>query len=151
QPAGTACTEDGNPCTLDECAGASAACMHPAGHAGTVCRASAGDCDPAESCDGSQTACPADQRSTAVCRPASGPCDAAESCDGSSVSCPADAFLPDGSACTDGDACTHTDACQGGSCVGSDPVSCAAPDQCHEAGVCDTQTGVCSYQNKPDG
>src|SRR5206468_9429674 len=57
---GTACTSDGNPCTLDQCNGTSNACQHPAGNAGTVCRAAADDCDLAETCNGTSTSCPAD-------------------------------------------------------------------------------------------
>src|SRR5213080_1527691 len=38
QPAGTACTEDGNPCTADQCDGTRVTCQHPAGNAGAVCR-----------------------------------------------------------------------------------------------------------------
>ena len=30
-------------------------------------------------------------------------------------------------------------------------VVCPAPDACHEAGVCDPNTGECSYANAPDG
>ncbi|HYS05128.1 MAG TPA: hypothetical protein VEW47_08035, partial [Candidatus Dormibacteraeota bacterium] len=30
--AGTSCTSDGNPCTLDQCDGSSASCQHPAGN-----------------------------------------------------------------------------------------------------------------------
>src|SRR5207249_7360768 len=57
---GTACTSDGNPCTLDQCDGTSVACQHPAGNAGTVCRASAGVCDVAETCTGTSSTCAAD-------------------------------------------------------------------------------------------
>src|SRR5205823_51580 len=39
---GTACTADSNPCTLDQCDGASVACQHPAGNAGALCRAGSG-------------------------------------------------------------------------------------------------------------
>ena len=39
---GTACTDDGNPCTKDQCDGTDVACQHPVGNAGTVCRAAAG-------------------------------------------------------------------------------------------------------------
>ncbi|PKN54971.1 MAG: hypothetical protein CVU56_23835 [Deltaproteobacteria bacterium HGW-Deltaproteobacteria-14] len=57
-----------------------------------------------------------------------------------------------GEACSDGDACTQTDACDGsGSCVGSNPVTCAASDPCHDAGTCNTTTGVCSNPNKSSG
>src|SRR5207244_4079098 len=38
EPAGTACTDDGNPCSRDECDGSSDACQHPAGNSGAVCR-----------------------------------------------------------------------------------------------------------------
>src|SRR5204863_489802 len=50
--AGAACTDDGNPCTLDQCDGSSTTCQHPAGHTGAVCRAAAGECDVAETCPG---------------------------------------------------------------------------------------------------
>jgi pimeloyl-ACP methyl ester carboxylesterase len=59
--------------------------------------------------------------------------------------------VANGSSCSDGNACTQTDTCQSGACVGSDPVVCTASDQCHDAGTCDTSTGVCSDPAKPDG
>ena len=58
---------------------------------------------------------------------------------------------PDGSACSDGNACTQTDVCQASVCTGTNPVICTALDQCHDAGICDPGTGVCSDPNKPDG
>ncbi len=58
---------------------------------------------------------------------------------------------PDGSSCSDGNACTQIDTCQAGACVGGNPVVCAASDQCHDAGVCDPGSGVCSNPAKPDG
>src|SRR5438552_15036733 len=67
QPGGTACTDDGNPCTTDTCDGTNDACQHPAGNAGAVCRASAGACDPAESCTRPDAARPADAKSTGAC------------------------------------------------------------------------------------
>src|SRR5207244_11119297 len=87
---GTACTDDGNPCTLDRCDGSNAACQHPAGNAGAICRASAGVGDPDETCTGTSTTCPADAKNPAgtVCGP-SGVCDVAPTCDGTSNSCPA--------------------------------------------------------------
>ncbi|MFN8546077.1 MAG: hypothetical protein U0807_18000 [Candidatus Binatia bacterium] len=99
-PAGTACTDDGNVCTLDMCDG-SGTCTHPAGHAGTVCRAAAGPCDVAETCTGTSTACPANAFSpvSRVCRAAAGPCDAAENCTGSAAACPTDAFLAASTIC----------------------------------------------------
>ncbi len=59
--------------------------------------------------------------------------------------------LANGTACNDGSLCTQTDSCQGGACIGTNPVTCTAPDQCHDAGVCDPGTGVCSNPEKQDG
>lgn len=53
--------------------------------------------------------------------------------------------------CDDNDACTQTDTCQNGVCIGSDDVVCAALDQCHDAGICDSLTGECSNPEKIDG
>ena len=36
-------------------------------------------------------------------------------------------------------------------CTATNPVVCTASDQCHDAGVCDTGTGVCSNPAKADG
>ena len=60
KPLGTACTDDGNVCTLDQCNGTDNACQHPAGNAGTVCRAATDSCDPVETCTGDSVDCPAD-------------------------------------------------------------------------------------------
>src|SRR5436309_6076920 len=99
--AGTACTDDGNPCSRDECDGRGDDCQHPAGNGGAVCRAAAGDCDVAETCTGTSTACPADAKSPAgtVCRASAGACDAVETCDGAGNSCPADDFQPSSVVC----------------------------------------------------
>ena len=80
-----------------------------------------------------------DQRhDVGTCNPADGVC-----------SQPAKA---NGTACSDGNACTQTDTCQSGSCAGGNPVVCTpASDQCHDAGTCNTNTGVCSAETmKPD-
>jgi hypothetical protein len=81
---------------------------------------------------------------------ASDQCHDAGVCDAGTGACsnPAKA---DGSACSDGNACTQVDACQSGACLGASPVICAASDQCHDAGVCDTGTGACSNPAKADG
>jgi hypothetical protein len=56
-----------------------------------------------------------------------------------------------GSPCDDGDACTTNDACQAdGSCAGT-PVTCAAIDQCHDAGTCDPAIGACTNPIKANG
>ncbi len=125
--AGTACTEDGNPCTVDRCDGASLACRHDAGNAGVVCRASAGACDPTEYCTGTDPTCPADARTDAgtPCRAARNECDVAETCDGSSVTCPADVVVAPGTPCTDDGLVCTTDRCNG---------SVAAPACVHDPG-----------------
>ncbi len=38
-----------------------------------------------------------------------------------------------------------------GACVGANPVVCAALDQCHVAGTCDSATGMCTNPNAADG
>ena len=92
---GQACTDDGNPCSLDLCE--SNACTHNQAAAATVlCRASKGVCDPLEDCDGTTTTCPADVIFNAahVCRPvaAGETCDVAESCTTGGPNCPPDGF-----------------------------------------------------------
>lgn len=57
----------------------------------------------------------------------------------------------DGTLCSDGDLCTQDDACQAGVCTGGDPVVCAPLDECHDAGLCDPTSGLCSNPEKPDG
>jgi hypothetical protein len=53
--------------------------------------------------------------------------------------------------CDDGSACTQTDTCQAGICTATTPVICSAFDDCHDAGVCDPASGVCSNPEKADG
>ena len=38
-----------------------------------------------------------------------------------------------------------------GKCIGSNPVTCTASDQCHIAGTCDATTGACTNPAAPDG
>ena len=59
---------------------------------------------------------------------------------------------PDGTECDDRRCLfTQTDTCQAGACMGGNPVICTALDQCHDVGVCNTTTGVCSNPEKADG
>src|SRR5207247_4585738 len=75
---GTACTDDGNPCTLDQCDGTSVDCQHPL-----------------------------NTSTTTVCRAAVNGCEVPETCTGTSTTCPADVFQPSGTPCTDdGNPCT---------------------------------------------
>lgn len=96
-------------------------------------------CQADGTCKGSPKDCSsvADQCNDGVCQAGTGIC----------VKQP----KTNGTTCNDGNACTQTDTCQAGACVGSNPVVCAAPDQCHQPGVCNPQTGACDYAPKTDG
>src|SRR5438045_2914502 len=58
---------------------------------------------------------------------------------------------PDGFPCNDGNACTLNDTCQNSICMSGTPISCPPVDQCHDAGTCDANTGVCTNPAKPNG
>ncbi|HVV50676.1 MAG TPA: kelch repeat-containing protein, partial [Polyangia bacterium] len=153
--AGAVCRAAAGACDVAEtCSGTSSACPADGfAAASTVCRPSAGACDVAETCSGTSAACPADTflPATTVCRPSAGACDVAESCTGASAACPADGHVADGTTCNDGNACTQTDTCQAGACVGANPVTCMAQDQCHTAGTCNPSTGACSNPTAANG
>src|SRR5207245_109135 len=75
--AGTPCTADGNPCTLDQCNGSSNACQHLAGNAGAACAADGDPCTT-DTCDGTSTTCQhAPGNAGAVCRAPANECDLA--------------------------------------------------------------------------
>lgn len=71
-------------------------------------------------------------------------------CDEDLNACVKDPTPHEGDSCDDGDRCTQTDRCQAGVCEGSNPVVCTPLDQCHYAGTCDPNTGVCTNPAKPD-
>ena len=138
-------------CTAqDQCHGvgtcntATGTCSNPALTNGTACN-DGNECTQVDSCSSgvctgsSPVVCTAEDQchSVGVCAPATGVC-----------SNPA---LSNGTACNDGNACTLSDSCQSGSCVGSNPVTCVAADQCHVAGVCNAASGVCSTPTAPNG
>jgi hypothetical protein len=59
---------------------------------------------------------------------------------------------PAGTSCADSNACNGAEKCDGaGHCQTGTPVVCAALDQCHAVGVCNTATGLCSNPAKPNG
>ena len=57
---GAPCTDDGLPCTLDQCNGSAVTCQHPVGNSGALCRPAAGGCDVEETCNGVNPGCPPD-------------------------------------------------------------------------------------------
>ena len=83
----------------------------------------------------SESSTPTYRPSLYVCYVTGGPC----------------AGLSEGAACDDGNLCTTGEACVSGQCAGGAPVGCAPLDGCHEAGVCDPATGLCTTPEKPDG
>jgi len=56
-----------------------------------------------------------------------------------------------GDACDDGEACTAGETCMNGQCQGGSLLTCPAPDDCHDDGVCDPQTGACVPPVRPNG
>jgi hypothetical protein len=140
-PAGTPCASDGNPCTDDKC-NSDGVCLNVNNTVpcddGKFCTVN--DMCRNRECDGMPRDCSA-VSSGLECQ--------AGSCDEETDSC----FLEllDGTPCDDGNLCTQTDLCQAGTCVGADPVVCAPPDQCYDAGTCDPASGLCSERAKPDG
>ncbi len=167
---GTSCN-DSNACTqTDQCDG-SGNCVgsNPVActaldqcHGVGVCNTGTGICSNPNKADGSTcsdgNACTQTDQCTGgscvggnpvVCTPLD-QCHNAGTCNTGTGIC-SNPNKADGSTCSDGNACTQTDQCTGGSCVGSNPVTCSALDQCHDVGTCNTGTGVCSNPNKPDG
>jgi hypothetical protein len=168
--AGTGCS-DGNACNGAETCDGNGACM--AG-AAVVCQASdachdIGACAPGTGicsnpakpdgsvCDDGNACTNTDQCKAGVCSGSSpvqckplDQCHTAGQCDSKTGQC-SNPTLPDGSACNDANSCTLLDACVTGACVGASPVTCDPPDQCHEVGVCNSNTGICAYADKPVG
>src|SRR5438094_883473 len=149
--AGTACTDDGNPCTTDLCDGTSVTCTHPAGNAGAVCRAAAGECDTAETCDGSSTACPPDafKASGTACTADANPC-TLDQCNGTSATC----THPAGNTgtvcraaagpCDVAETCTGTSTtCPADALRSSSTVCRAAVDLCDAAENCTGTSATC--------
>lgn len=165
----TVCRTANGSCDVPEnCTGTSPACPPDTfSPPTTFCRPAAGPCDIGESCTGTTAACPADAfaangssctdgnsctdgdacQSGACVSGAPRTCSAPDqchlsSCDPATGAC-STAAVPDGTSCNDGNACTQTDTCQSGSCVGANPVACAA-NPCRAPGVCDPASGACS-------
>jgi hypothetical protein len=87
--------------------------------------------------------------SPVVCT-ASDQCHVAGTCDPATGLC-SNPPKSNGATCNDGNACTQTDTCQGGVCTGANPKVCTASDQCHDVGVCNPATGLCSNPPATNG
>jgi hypothetical protein len=132
RPTGTACTTD----SATACC--SGLCDAGSCQAATPCNP---PCSACQRCDATTTSCVADDTRAGQA------CGACHTCDATGQCQP----VADGTACSDGNACTQTDTCQAGVCVGSNPVVCAALDQCHDVGVCEPGTGACTNPPKTNG
>jgi fibronectin type 3 domain-containing protein len=129
---------DGNPCTNDTCNPATGCAFFPI---------DGNPCDDGNACTTSDTC------SNGSC--VGGPavvCNDGNVCTDDSCNPTAGCVYANNTApCDDGNACTATDVCQAGACVGTNPVTCTALDPCHDVGVCNPGTGLCSNPIKPNG
>src|SRR5439155_517578 len=126
------------------CDPATGACSNPAKPDGAACN-DGNACTRSGACQATLgaganpiTSAPGDQKhDRRTCDPATGACSNPRN--------------PDGAAANDGNARTRPDARPAWVCGGTNPVTCAPADQCHDAGACDPATGACSNPAKPDG
>ena len=169
RPDGTACN-DGNACTQsDSCQAGTCVGSNPVTCTAPDACHSAGTCNPATGVCGTPpnrpdgTACndgnactQSDSCQAGTCV-GSNPvtCNAPDACHSAGTCNPATGVCgtppnrPDGTACNDGNACTQSDSCQAGTCVGSNPVTCTAPDACHSAGTCNPRHRRLRYPAQP--
>jgi streptogramin lyase len=166
---GTACN-DGNACTRTDtcqagvCTGANPVVCTASDQCHDVgtCSPATGTCsNPAKSngtvCNDSNACTRTDTCQTGVCTganpvvcTASDQCHDVGTCNPTSGTC-SNPIKANGTTCNDGNACTRSDTCQTGTCVGVNPVVCAASDQCHDVGTCNPSSGTCSDPAKPNG
>ena len=134
---GTACTDDGNECTADECD--TGVCTHPAAANDTACTDDGNECT-SDTCQSGTCSHPAVTDNTA-CTDDGNVC-TSDTCQSGTCSHPA---VTDNTPCTDdSNACT-TDSCQSGICehpaVANDcgTLECGpSPSGCYQCGTCDT-------------
>jgi len=168
EPAGTACTEDGNPCTANVCDG-TGSCHRPLdgscddGDACTIddrCSngrcvgggtidcddgnpCTAGTCDPLDGCTQRPSANGTRCKTAIGC--VRGTC-AAGTCERS----PECACTADANCVNDGDVCNGVETCAAGECVLGAPLECPADDNPCTQAACDPVTG-CGQAPVPDG
>lgn len=116
-----ACSDDGDPCTVDACSPLTGACHTP--------RPSGAPCDDGDPCTEGD-ACDANGGcvgSPKACIPDDNPC-AEAVCDNRTGAC-RPSPLPDRRPCDDGDPCTDPDRCVAGTCRG-EPIDCPSSGDC---------------------
>jgi hypothetical protein len=126
------------------CNPATGICSNPSAADGTTCN-DGNACTQTDTCQSGTCV-----GSNPIVCTASDICHVAGTCDPDTGRC-SNPTAEDGTTCDDGDACTQTDACKAGVCVGGNPKICTPSDQCHDAGICDPKTGICSNPDKTDG
>jgi len=102
-------------------------------------------CTQSDVCEGgkcvgaSPIVCPSavDDCHDSVCDPASGQCFPANK--------------QDGTACKSDSVCWLAGACESGACVGTEPITCVATNECHAVGICVPEAGTCTSPVLPDG
>lgn len=169
KPNGAACT-DNNTCTQsDTCQAGACVGSNPVQCAASDACHDAGTCNPATgvcsnpakadgaACDDNNACTQSDTCQAGTCTGANpvtcatpDQCHLAGTCNPATGMC-SNPAKPNGATCNDNNACTQSDTCQAGTCTGTSPVICAASDQCHTAGTCNTMTGQCSNPNAPNG
>ncbi|WP_438032364.1 kelch repeat-containing protein [Sorangium sp. So ce204] len=163
---GPAC-DDGQACTRADvcqagvCVGAPVVCVAPDACQEAACEAETGECVTAPrpdgvACDDGDGCTEGDTCEVGACVPGAPvecppppECHARGECNAATGRCD-NLPLPDGEGCEDGDACTRGDVCRGGVCEGGDLDSCPEID-CRYAGSCNSTTGACEREKKPDG
>jgi hypothetical protein len=162
RPEGSPC-DDGNACTTGDscrsgtCKGDPVSCVPSGPCKVSACNPASGTCsetpaDNGTACDDHNACTTGDSCQGGMCTPTNTKsCSAStfckvSTCDPASGGCVESNKAP-GTPCTDGDACTTGDSCQQGVCTGT-PVACTALDACHDVGVCDSGSGVCSNPPK---
>lgn len=127
------------------CVRATGLCSYPNAPDGTMC-STADLCLTGSTCTqgvctgGTMITCPPPQDQCHVmgaCTPQTGMC--------------TNPNAPDGTMCSTGNACLTGSTCQTGSCTGGTMTMCLPQDQCHVSGICNSQTGICTNPNAPDG
>jgi uncharacterized repeat protein (TIGR01451 family)/MYXO-CTERM domain-containing protein len=79
----------------------------------------------------------------AIVCPVADQCHTQGTCNPTTGICAPNPARTDGATCNDGNACTQLDTCQVGVCIGTNPVVCPSPDQCHDQVTCNPTTGAC--------
>jgi hypothetical protein len=150
-PVNVTCPTSTDPCKVNVCNPATGGCVSENAANGTAC-VPTDKCATSGTCQGGQCqaqgakTCPTstDPCKVNVCNPVTGDCESQNAADGTT--------------CSDGNPCTTGETCQDGTCQGGTTVAnccrnaqdCPTPtNQCQRA-TCDTATGTCGVENKPN-